>query len=394
MPLVLFKNARLVRGTGTDSGIEVVDIAVGGSTILAVEHGISAGTLGGEVIDLQGRVVIPGLVDGHVHFLGAAGDEGYSSKTPEVYLSHFVTAGVTTAVGCLGFGRGSEDLRHLYVKAQTLASEGLSTYIYTGSFQLPSPSITGSAAQDLVLLPYVLGVKVAIADAYSSQPTASELARLAGEAFVAGLQSGKPGLLHVHVGHQGDPFDLIRQVQKLSGVPKKQFILTHCNWSSSLVEGALEYARDGGFVDFSTVLSPKRGSVTSISAADALRRLMEGGVPIAQVTFSSDGNVGMPMRNADGTQRGLYLERMESLWEEIKSLVKDGLPLGQVIRVATENPARRLGLYPRKGAVEAGSDADMIVLNDDLSIQAVYLGGKPAVRNGKPVLFSRFESVD
>jgi hypothetical protein len=117
--------------------------------------------------------------------------------------------------------------------------------MYTGNFRFPSPSITGSAPEDIVTLPYVLGVKITITDKFSSHPSPEEMSRLASEAYVAGLQSGKPGLLHIHVAEYGDPYAYLRKVQEISGVPSDRFVPTHCNTNRDLLDGAVAYALAG-----------------------------------------------------------------------------------------------------------------------------------------------------
>ena len=136
---ILLKNARVLDGA-IPKGV-FPDVLLAGEKIAAIGEGLEYGNLPVRVIDLEGRLLSPGYVDGHVHFIGASGDEGYTSKTPEIFMSHFMRGGVTTAVCCLGFGAGCESVEQLYIKAQTLRGEGLSSYIYTGSFKVPSPSI-------------------------------------------------------------------------------------------------------------------------------------------------------------------------------------------------------------------------------------------------------------
>ncbi len=390
--MVLLRNARPLLADPAALRGGVVDILVAGGSIVALEPRLDTGGLDVFELDLEGRYALPGLVDGHVHFLGAAGDEGLSSKTPEIFLGSFMRGGVTTAVGCLGFGRGNESLKHLWIKAQTLAAEGLSTYMYTGNFETPSPSITGSPAEDIVLVPQVRGVKTTIADSCSSHPSVEEMARLASESYIAGLQSGKPGMLHVHVGHHGDPYFFLEKVREHSGVPSKQLVPTHCNWSDDLVEGAVEYALRGGYVDFSTILDTARGSKTSVKAGRAVRRMLDGGAPLERITLSTDGNVGMPIRNAEGEQTGLYLERVSSLWDEIRDLIADGMPPGDAVALGSRSPAQRLGLFPRKGFLGKGSDADIVVLGDKWEIEYVYLGGRLGLDRGEPVIRSLFEA--
>ena len=388
----LLKNARTLSGAGPLKGV-LQDVLLAGKTIAAIGERLEYGNIPVRVVDLEGRLLSPGYVDGHVHFIGAAGDEGYASKTPEIFMSHFMRGGVTTAVGCLGFGVGCESVEQLYVKAQTLRSEGLSSYIYTGSFKVPPPSITGSAASDIAMLPWVVGVKVAIADGFSWRPTADEFARIACTAWMAGLQSGKSGVTHTHVGRSktDNPFDFLFETSQKNDIPLEQFVPTHCNWNDDLVKSAPEYVKKGGYVDYSTILDTARGSLTSIAAHKAVMTALDSGAPVDRLSLSTDGNVGMPIRGKDGTQSGLYLERVMSLHHEVKALITKGMGVGKAVSLATVNPARRIGIYPQKGVIRVGSDADLIVYDENFEISSVFAGGKVGFEANQPRLFSLFE---
>ena len=113
-------------------------------------------------------------------------------------LSTLTTAGVTTVVGVLGTDGITRSVEALLAKARALELEGISTYIYTGAYELPTRTITGGVRSDLVLIDKVIGVgEIAIADHRSAQAGNAE--RRVREARV-GECWGKPGVVHLHVG--------------------------------------------------------------------------------------------------------------------------------------------------------------------------------------------------
>lgn len=63
--------------------------------------------------------------------------------------------------------------------------------------------------------------------------------------------------------------------------------------------------------------------------------------------------------------------------EGIKILVEEALvPFEQAIDAASLNPMRYIGMADHKGKIEAGYDADIVVLNDDYSVNQTYCLGK------------------
>lgn len=147
------------------------DIVISAGLILAVcpsgEIPPASFSFAGEelrVVDAGGDLVMPGIIDRHVHFNGAGGEGGPANRTPPLQLSSFVKAGVTSAVGMLGTDGTCRALEDLLMKARGLEEEGISTWILTGSYGIPSPTLTGNVRRDLCLIDKVIGLKLAVSD--------------------------------------------------------------------------------------------------------------------------------------------------------------------------------------------------------------------------------------
>jgi N-acetylglucosamine-6-phosphate deacetylase len=50
-------------------------------------------------------------------------------------------------------------------------------------------------------------------------------------------------------------------------------------------------------------------------------------------------------------------------------------PIDVAIKTVTENPAKLLGLEDKKGKIEAGKDADLVLLNSDRSVHTTIVAG-------------------
>ena len=70
----------------------------------------------------------------------------------------------------------------------------------------------------------------------------------------------------------------------------------------------------------------------------------------------------------DGTLAG----SVSNLHEEVKNLVSYGVPLTQAVKSASYLPAKRIGLEKEIGSIAVGKKADIVVLDEELNIAAVY----------------------
>jgi beta-aspartyl-dipeptidase (metallo-type) len=366
------------------------DILVVGRIIALVSEQIQlTGDFEVEVISARGKLVLPGFVDLHVHLLGGGGEGGFWTRTPDIALSTIARAGVTSLVGCLGTDDVSRHPETLLAKANQLEEEGVSAYIYTGSYQFPLSTITGSVRKDIALIPKVIGVgEIAISDHRSSQPTFEELARAAAEARVGGMIGGKAGLVHFHVGSGRRMLDPLFRLVKETEIPIGQFLPTHVNRTRELFEQAIDFARMGGNIDLTV-----QGShlFFPIATADALRMALAAGVSLDQITLSSDSNGSMPVFDEHGKMTGIAVGEIQNLFAEWKSLATKGFAVEDVTKMVTSNPARRAGLFREKGSLDTGKDADILILNDDLSLESLMAKGRLLVHDRQVIVKGTFE---
>jgi beta-aspartyl-dipeptidase (metallo-type) len=386
---ILIRNASVI----APEPLGMKDILVAGERIVAVADPGTISISGVEIdeIDASGLSVLPGLVDSHVHLLGGGGEGGPATRAPEIRVEDIVASGVTTVIGCLGTDGITRHQSSLMAKAHGLEDEGITAFIYVGSYELPAQNLTGSVRSDLALLPAVLGAgEIAVSDHRSAQPTFDELARLAAECRVGGMLGGKPGILHLHLGDGARGLELVFRIVGETEIPATQIIPTHCNRNPKLLDEAFRFATGGGRIDLTAGIGEHP---PSMSVEAAIRLAVERGAPLDRISVSSDANGSLPVFAADGSLTRLGVANQRSLLDQLRAIV-DGntLKLPKAAALFTANPANFYGL-DRKGRVTVGGDADLIFLDADLQLVHVLALGRRAVTNGSTVLRGRFSTT-
>jgi beta-aspartyl-dipeptidase (metallo-type) len=346
-----------------------------------------------KVIEASGKLVVPGFIDAHVHIIGGGGEGGYKTRTPEIQLTDATLAGITTLVGVIGTDGTTRTMAALLAKARALEEEGITCYVHTGSYQVPVKTLTGKIEDDLILIDKIIGVgEIAIADHRSSQPSAEEIARLSSEARIGGLLSGKSGVVNIHVGDSMDHLAVIEQVVENTEVPISQFYPTHINRNHHLFHAGIKYAKNGGYIDFTTSTIKKFIEDGEVKASTALKLALEAGVDISRMTFTSDGQASLPDFDSTGRLAGLSIGKCMSLYEAVKdAILIDGVSAENSFRAVTENPANILKLS-QKGRIEAGKDADILLMHKETyQIETVFAKGRMMVENGQALIRGTFE---
>ena len=379
---ILIRQARV----NSPSSLGLKDILIAGNRIEAVgEPGeIKLRGVDVETVEGKGKFLLPGLIDSHVHILGGGGEGGPATRAPEIAVEDIISSGVTTLIGCLGTDGITRHMTSLLAKARALEVEGITTYIYSGSYEIPVKAMTGSVRSDLVLIDKVIGAgEIAVSDHRSSQPTFEEIARLAAECRVGGMLGGKAGVLHIHMGDGAKRLELLFRLIKETEIPASQVIPTHVNRNRRLLDEAIEYVLAGGHMDLTAGVDPEDESDSDVSVETAVRLCLEKNVPLAQVTVSSDSNGSLPVFDKLGNLVGLTIATQRTLFKKFRSLVgRTILTLEQAAQLFAANPARFYKLH-QKGEIKEGKDADVILLDQDLNLTDVIAKGRIMMTGGK-----------
>lgn len=376
----LIKNVKVYR----DGAWKKSDILFSGSAIEKIDDTVECGYDGLKVYDGEGRYAIPGLIDSHVHITGGGGEGSFITQVPPIKLSAPVRAGVTTLVGLLGTDGTTRSVANLVAKTKALNEFGMTAFCLTGNYNYPSPTLTGDVMNDIVFVNEIIGVKLAISDHRSPNISKEGLIKLASDVRVAGMLGGKAGIVHMHTGRGKIKYSLLFEILEETDIPISVFRPSHVGFC---YDDAIKFAKMGGYIDFTCFPHDMEDNCRMI-----IKALSEA--PEGLVTMSTDSNGSLPIWNEKNEMIGIGAGRISTLPETIAMMVKKcGCPLEDAVRPSTENAARSLGLYPRKGVLAAGSDADMVLLDSELMPDTVFAKGVCMVDKKELLVKANFEDL-
>lgn len=367
--MLLIKNIK----TYSPSYLGAVDILVGGGKILKI--GKIEKTEYMKEIDGTNKICIPGIIDGHVHLIGGGGEDGYKTRIKEIKYSDMVKSGVTTVVGLLGTDGTTRNIEGLVAKTKAINEMGLNAFCLTGSYEHPSPTLTGSLKRDILFIKEIIGTKIAIGEKRAGFINDFQLANLGSINETCGKQSHKSGIICVHIGMLTKNLDNIMNIVKEYNLEPTVFIPTHMNRNKELIISGAKYTKMGGYIDLT--------ANSKMAIKEVIDIFNEEKGDLSHITISSDAQGSYGIRDENGNFLGLGIAHVSSIFEEVKTLIlKENYPLHMAIKFITSNVADYLKLNS-KGYIKENYDGDLLLLDKDLNINTTIAGGEIHMENYK-----------
>lgn len=380
--MLLIKNIEVY----SPENLGVKDVLISNGKITLIQEDISVFSEEIQVIDGRDKKLIPGLIDNHVHITGGGGEGSFKTRVPEITLSKLIEGGITTVVGLLGTDSMTRSIENLVAKAKALKEEGISVYAHTGAYGYPSTTLTDSVKKDIVFIDEIIGVKIALSDHRAPSITKAELSRLASDARVAGMISGKAGIVVAHMGDGSKGLGLINEVLEETEIPIRIIRPTHVNRREELLEEAFEYARKGGIIDLTC------GIFEELSPGNVIARAEKEGVPLENITVSSDGYGSWSKYDEFGNLVKIGASSVSSLFNELKTMVVElDWDLEKALPFFTNNVSKSLNLYPSKGSISKNIDADLLIVDKDINLVSVIAKGRLMLDNGEILVKGTYE---
>lgn len=358
--MLVIKNAEV--HTMTNQDLERADILINGGKIQAVEENLS--TEGCQIIDAEGLIALPGLVDAHTHIGGMNFSQPKSlddfnemtrSVVPEAqalygtdvtsqdfafaYRSGITTVGITPGSGNLingwafaakTFGDNIFDMVLKNPMALKVALGGNPKRTYGKQNQAPSTRMSmPSIIRDLFER-----TREYMAEKEEAKRTGCENFKYDAEleAVIPAINKEIPLKIHC------TQFDMITAIE-IAREYDMQFSLEHA-WGASIYME--EIVKSGCSICFGPVGSMHSPGECSLIDIESVVELDERGVNTCLITDA-------PILSID------------SLLQHAGEAVRCGLPTERALRMITINPAIIMGVQDRVGTIEQGKDADIVL---------------------------------
>lgn len=374
---MILKNAKIF-----DDSFQAVraDVETRGDKIVRIGPGLT----GGEERDLSGCLVVPGLVDIHIH--GCAGADTFDGTRDSIarMAAHLVREGITSFCPTTMTGPAEKIAAALSAVRDCMDRPPQGAAVLGAHMEGPYLSLAKKGAQrggDLRSPDFEEFHRL-----YDGCGGAIRLVDVAPECENARTFIPKAaGMCTVSIAHSDADYDTAMESFRL-GITHATHLfnaMTGLHHRNPGVVGAVfdhpgiraELICDGLHVHPAVLRMAFRllGEERSIVVSDSMRAagLPDGESELGgQKVFLKNGAA----RLADGTIAG----STTNLLDEVRNLVRYGIPLRQAVRSATINPAAEIGMDGEIGSIREGKRADLIALDESLRLRLVVSRGAVA----------------
>ena len=372
---MILKNAELFN---RDFDLVHADVRVEGDKISAVGQELS----GGDALDLTGCIVSPGFVDIHIHGRAGADTCDGTREALEKIASSLIQQGVTS------FCPTTMTVSLPEIRTALAAARDCMEHPPTGA------SVIGVNMEGPYISPHRKGAQ---SEEFVRRPDAAEFQKIFDECggivkFVdlAPERDGADDFIRsvkdyccVSVAHTEAGYEQAKRAFSLGAAHVTHLFnaMTGLNHREPGVVGAVfddasvsaEIICDGFHIHPAVLRTAFRqlGETRTVVISDSMRAagLPDGVSELGgQTVYVKDGRA----RLEDGTIAG----STTNLYDEMRNLVRFGIPLRQVFRSVTINPAREARADGKIGSIAPGKFADLNVFDDKWNLKMVLAKGK------------------
>jgi dihydropyrimidinase len=397
----------IINGTVVSAeGKEKADVAIKGDKIASVGKGLARnGANGAAVLDATGKYVLPGVLDVHVHlelpFCGTVSADDWDCGTRAA-----ARGGVTTVIDfAIPFGQESlEDAYHKWMaKAKPKACIDYCWHMAITNWDRHGPEMAKMVRMGC---PTFKEFMIYASEGWQSDDRAiynalEECKRLGGMLL---LHAESARVLDELIARHHKPELMAKHGARLHALTRPNFI------EAEAIQRAIKWAEVTGGRLYIVHMSTKEGADTVKAAqqrgvdvyaetcvqylvlddsvfgkkdghlyaccpqvkklADQERLwqgLRDGEVCVVSTDTCTFTRAQKAMWNGDWTKIPMGLPGLETLLPLMTTFGygERGFSLSQLVEKCCTNPARIMGLYPRKGVLARGSDADIVIVDLD-----------------------------
>lgn len=339
---------------------------------------------GVDTFDAAGKKVVPGFIDIHTH--GSVGVDVNAATAEDLEkICKFVATKGTTSWFCSVLTDTKEQTKWCideFKKHKEMESEGANLLGIHLEGPFLSTEYKGAMPEHLLMKP-----NMALLEEYQKRAEGN-IKYITISPEVEGIADDIPAMnelgITVAIGHSGADYDTSWKAIKNGAASCTHIFnamkLLHQHFPA-IMGAALEsdiYCEaicDGRHLHPGTVrlLIKTKGIEKVVAITDSI---MAAGLPDGNYKLGVNDVV---VEDGDAKLADTGVRAGSTLTQDValKNLLAfTGRPLEEILLMLTENPARLLKVFDKKGSIADGKDADLVILDENCDISEVFVGGK------------------